>query len=97
MSLLVCSESGYSMGEFELLNLDCMTRCELFDVYTRMHDAARKPENRDVRDAMLRYAHYADQKREAIRLRLDGQIAAAMKIETRCDRIYATMPEFARW
>lgn len=82
---------------FDAPNLDAMSCTELFDFCTEAHDKARKTSSSDVRDALLALAHYADVKRQAMRLRLDGQIANAMKLETRCERIYDRMPQFIRW
>lgn len=40
---------------------------------------------------------YAAVKYRAMRNRLAGNITMALALEERCERIYAQLPEFARW
>jgi len=42
-------------------------------------------------------ANYASNKATAMRLREAGNIQAAFRYETIADRIYDSLPEFARW
>lgn len=42
-------------------------------------------------------ANYASNKATAMRCRLRGEIKTARYYEGICDKIYASLPEFARW
>lgn len=42
-------------------------------------------------------AHYAWNKTTAMRCRAEGKVDVALQYESICDRIYARLPEFARW
>lgn len=41
--------------------------------------------------------HYTANKATAVGLRLAGKVAEALQYEAICDRLYAELPEFARW
>lgn len=51
----------------------------------------------EARDVTLRLAGYAERRVEAMRHRRAGSIAAAIRVEEACQRIYAGLPGWARW
>jgi len=42
-------------------------------------------------------ADYALLKHDAMRHRANGQVAIAISIEARCDKLFDTLPEYCRW
>ena len=47
--------------------------------------------------AYLRLAEYCTIKARAMRHRAVGRIVQALNLEEKCDRIYRTLPDWARW
>lgn len=86
------------------MNLDAMDQDELSAFHQRLSQhlitEARTlfPERpRGYIWAARTLRRYAINKRTAMKLRLDGKIGAALRYEEICDRIYETLPAFARW
>ncbi len=52
---------------------------------------------RQVADVLQLLADYAAAKAQAMDNRLAGHITTAVKIENHCDRLYRTLPRWARW
>jgi chromatin segregation and condensation protein Rec8/ScpA/Scc1 (kleisin family) len=50
-----------------------------------------------VADAFEAYAKYLRLKHGAMRHRLAADVASAVDLEGQADRIYAALPEWARW
>lgn len=87
------------------MNFDGMNRDELWAFWKRTNSVrpiatARelfpdRPKNfvRVTKDL----GNYACNKAVAMDLRIDGQIQSALMYEGICDRIYAGLPEYARW
>lgn len=50
-----------------------------------------------ARSATELLATYADCRRQAIACRREGNVEAARKWESRCEKAYTMLPEFARW
>jgi len=85
-------------------NLDCMTPDELRNFWREHNQCgwqrARKlfPGRPDgYIDVTYSLALYAEQKAEAMKHRASGNIERALMHERSCERIYAELPEFARW
>ena len=89
----------------EDLNLDGMSMDELWSLWQQTHSVrpiqfARtlfpaKPKGY-VR-ATKSLGNYACNKSVAMRLRLKGNISAAIRYENICDSIYSRLPEYAKW
>lgn len=65
----------------EIPNLDGMDQSELEHAANAFHHLRQ----------------YASIKAEAMMLRADGDIAAALRLETICQEHYRHLPEWARW
>jgi len=83
-------------------NLDCMEPDDLWALFetSRTRKAAREmfPDRpTGYVSATINIAHYACNKSVAMKLRAAGDIATAEVYETICQRIYAMLPEWARW
>jgi hypothetical protein len=92
--------------DMDEINLDCMDRDELEDFATEATNGLR-PVNLArtlfphrpagyVR-ATRELGHYAWNKLTAMGCRKRGDVSSALVYEEICDRIYATLPEWARW
>jgi hypothetical protein len=87
------------------LNLDCLTPAELMSLWNQTNSVrpiacARKwfptcPKGyvRATKDL----GHYAANKATAMELRIEGKIQTALMYEGICDRIYAELPDYAKW
>lgn len=69
------------MDEIQTPNLDCMTAEEL----------------RQCETVLARLASYAGHKRNAMRLRIEGQISAALREEKAADDQYQQLPANCTW
>jgi hypothetical protein len=64
-------------------NLDCCTICpDAMRVLASVYDT---------------YAQYAETKASAMDARLSGRIRDALALERRCDGLYRSLPQSARW
>ncbi len=86
------------------MNLDAMSREELWALYERLSQhpvlEARKrfPDRQQgYVSAARNLMHYAANKATAMKLRLAGKIADALRYEAICERLYGELPDFARW
>jgi hypothetical protein len=83
-------------------NLDDCAPSDL-DEFVRNHEDdiykivfPKRPINQAKRET-FNLLLYADYKRMAMRLRIDGKIADAIRIENICADIYNKLPKWARW
>ena len=59
---------------------------------------AMNPDDLDtVADVFSNMGSYARLKSTAMRLRLNGDISEARKLEKWCEKLYQQLPEWARW
>lgn len=85
-------------------NLDSMESSELMEFWN-VHRFARYADRMSIfgcagdgtKIAAKAAANYASNKATAIQCRARGDIQAALIYEGICDKIYATLPDFARW
>ncbi len=68
---------------FEAPNLDALTICP--------------QEMDDAQEVLTTLAEYARMKAQAMRQRMRGNIEGALIHEATCERIYALLPQWARW
>jgi hypothetical protein len=80
------------MDNFEVENLDCMSVDEL-NAWLVVAMQVRDLTAPHVQGSI----HYAQTKVLAMQDRLAGKIADAMRLESKCDRIYDSLPAFAQW
>jgi hypothetical protein len=83
-------------------NLDAMSANELMDFWFKHQSGRGHPElfpgrGKGVVTATHNLASYASNKATAMQCRIRGEIESAMMYEGICDRIYAKLPDFARW
>jgi hypothetical protein len=86
------------------MNLDGIDKDELCDLHNRLQRQpiieARKlfpARPRGYVAAARTMKHYAANKATAMGLRAEGKIAVALTYEAICERLYAELPDFARW
>ncbi len=86
------------------VNLDAMTPDDLWEIHNRLHQhpvlEARKlfPEKpQGYVAAAHTLKNYCANKAVAMKLRLEGRIAVALRYEAICERLYGELPDFARW
>ena len=91
-------------NENEGLNLDAMNEADLWDMWARTHhhpviEARRIFPSRPTGyvAATKSLGNYASNKSVAVSARIAGNIQTAMIYETICERIYESLPGFARW
>lgn len=86
------------------MNLDAMFPDDLWEIHNRLHQhpvlEARKlfPEKpQGYVAAAHTLKNYCANKAVAMKLRLEGRIAVALRYEAICERLYKELPQFARW
>lgn len=77
-----------------LENLDGMWPDDLQAYATRLMNTEVAPEDEATRNAL---ATYAEVKAQAMEKRAAGSITDAMRREIRCDGIYESLPDYAKW
>lgn len=70
------------MGLFDPINLDG---------FATVKEAAQAAQ------VLLKLSDYAKVKALAMRHRSEGYVTVALKLERRCEEIYKSLPEWARW
>ena len=81
---------------FDVPNLDGMFADELMEYANRLDDN-RPSIAHDDHAHYCAVAQYARLKAGAMRDRANGNVQSALTQESWCDRIYAQLPEWAKW
>ena len=84
-------------------NFDAMTVDELLEFWAKWHVTTKKKavvftgERKDAKKIMENLANYAINKSCAVKLRLEGDINAAIIYEHSCQLCYDRLPADVRW
>lgn len=91
-----------SVEQANVPNLDALSESKLQEFWQRHQRGQFSRElfplgGPRTRVATYELANYAMNKAVAMQCRVDGNVAVAIDYEAICDRIYAELPEWARW
>lgn len=83
-------------------NLDCESHADLMAFWAKHQNGRNARElfpngGKGSRLATANLANYASNKATAMHCRINGDINSALMYESICDRIYAKLPESAKW
>lgn len=91
-------------SKLDVPNLDSMSRMDVFKFWADNHMGNRKRAARYFPDqpagyikALKNLCHYASNKSAAMLCRESGDITTAQMYENICERIYNSLPPYARW